>query len=99
MPGVLILEAMAQTGGVFLLGSIADPEDHLVYFMQINNAKFRKPVVPGDQLFMEIELVQKKSKVVLMKGKAYVDEVLVAEADFMAGLVDKPKENNSAETE
>ncbi|MCW8804671.1 MAG: bifunctional UDP-3-O-[3-hydroxymyristoyl] N-acetylglucosamine deacetylase/3-hydroxyacyl-ACP dehydratase [Ignavibacteriaceae bacterium] len=95
MPGVLIIEAMAQTGGVFLLGSISDPENHLVYFMQINNAKFRKPVVPGDQLFMEVELVQKKSKVILMKGKAFVNEVLVAEADFMAGIVDKPKTNNS----
>jgi UDP-3-O-[3-hydroxymyristoyl] N-acetylglucosamine deacetylase/3-hydroxyacyl-[acyl-carrier-protein] dehydratase len=91
MPGVLILEAMAQTGGVFLLGSIPNPDDFLVYFMQINNAKFRKTVVPGDQLFMELELVQKKSKVVTMKGKAYVNDVLVAEADFMAGIVDKPK--------
>jgi len=97
MPGVLIIEAMAQTGGVFLLGSIPDPEKHLVYFMQINNAKFRKPVVPGDQLFMEVELVQKKSKIILMKGKAFVNEVLVAEADFMAGIVDKPKPNNSSE--
>jgi 3-hydroxymyristoyl/3-hydroxydecanoyl-(acyl carrier protein) dehydratase len=97
MPGVLILEAMAQTGGVFLLGSIQNPQDHLVYFMQINNAKFRKPVVPGDQLFMEMELVQKKSKIIMIRGKAYVNEVLVAEADFMAGLVDKPKENNSSE--
>jgi len=94
MPGVLILEAMAQTGGIFLLGSIQNPEDHLVYFMQINNAKFRKPVVPGDQLFMEIELVQKKSKIIVIKGKAYVNEVLVAEAEFMAGIVDKPKNNN-----
>ncbi len=95
MPGVLILEAMAQTGGVFLLGSIPNPEDYLVYFMQINNAKFRKPVVPGDQLFMELELVQKKSKIVTMKGKAFVNDVLVAEADFMAGIVDKPKSPNS----
>jgi UDP-3-O-[3-hydroxymyristoyl] N-acetylglucosamine deacetylase/3-hydroxyacyl-[acyl-carrier-protein] dehydratase len=95
MPGVLILEAMAQTGGVFLLGSIPNPEDYLVYFMQINNAKFRKTVVPGDQLFMELELVQKKSKIVTMKGKAYVNDALVAEADFMAGIVDKPKSGNS----
>ncbi|MDZ7625002.1 MAG: hypothetical protein U5J96_11260 [Ignavibacteriaceae bacterium] len=94
---MLIIEAMAQTGGVFLLGSIPDPENHLVYFMQINNAKFRKPVVPGDQLFMEVELVQKKSKIILMKGKAFVNEVLVAEADFMAGIVDKPKPTNSSE--
>jgi UDP-3-O-[3-hydroxymyristoyl] N-acetylglucosamine deacetylase/3-hydroxyacyl-[acyl-carrier-protein] dehydratase len=95
MPGVLILEAMAQTGGVFLLGSIPNPENHLVYFMQINNAKFRKPVVPGDQLVMELNLVQKKSKVVMMTGKAYVNDVLVAEADFMAGIVDKPKNNKT----
>ena len=63
--------------------------------MQINNAKFRKPVVPGDQLFMELELVQRKSKVIIIKGKAYVSEMLVAEAEFMAGIVDKPKTNNS----
>ncbi len=90
MPGVLIIEAMAQTSGVLLLNSIPNPELKLVYFMQINNAKFRKPVVPGDQLFMEIELVNKKRTVVMMKGKSYVNDVLVTEADFMAGIVDKP---------
>jgi UDP-3-O-[3-hydroxymyristoyl] N-acetylglucosamine deacetylase/3-hydroxyacyl-[acyl-carrier-protein] dehydratase len=92
MPGVLIIEAMAQTGGVLLLNSFPNPEDKLVYFMQINNAKFRKPVVPGDQLIMEVILGQKKSKVVLMHGKAFVNDVLVAEADFMAGIVDRPKQ-------
>ena len=93
MPGVLIIESMAQTGGVFLLNSIPNPEEKLVYFMQINNAKFRKPVVPGDQLFLEVELINKKSKLVTMKGRAYVNDVLVAEADFMAGIVDKPSYN------
>lgn len=92
MPGVLIIEAMAQTGGVLLLNSFPNPEEKLVYFMQINNAKFRKPVVPGDQVFMEVELTQRKSKVVIMLGKAYVNDVLVAEADFMAGIVDRPKQ-------
>jgi UDP-3-O-[3-hydroxymyristoyl] N-acetylglucosamine deacetylase/3-hydroxyacyl-[acyl-carrier-protein] dehydratase len=91
MPGVLIIEAMGQTGGVFLLNSVPNPEDKLVFFMQINNAKFRKPVVPGDQLYMELELMNKKSKIVTMKGRSYVNEVLVAEADFMAGIVDRPK--------
>ncbi len=91
MPGVLIIEAMGQTGGVFLLNSVSNPEDKLVYFMQINNAKFRKPVVPGDQLYMELELINKRSKIVTMKGKAYVNKVLVAEAEFMAGIVDRPK--------
>ena len=95
MPGVLILEAMAQTGGVLILNSVSDPNEKLVYFMQINNAKFRKPVVPGDQLYMELELVNKRSKFVTMKGKAYVDNVLVAEAEFMAGVVDKPKKTES----
>ena len=95
MPGVLILEAMAQTGGILLLGSIPNPENYLVYFMQINHAKFRKPVVPGDQLIMELELVQRKSKIIIIKGKSYVNEMLVAEAEFMAGIVDKPKNINS----
>lgn len=89
MPGVLILEAMAQTGGILLLNSFPNPEEKLVYFMQINNAKFRKPVVPGDQLFMEVELTQKKSKVVIMAARSYVNDVLVAEAEFMAGIVDR----------
>lgn len=89
MPGVLIIESMAQTGGILLLNAVEEPEKKLVYFMQINNAKFRKPVVPGDQLIIEVEMVQKKSKIVLMRGKAFVDDVLVSEADFMAGIVDR----------
>ncbi|HQF41922.1 MAG TPA: bifunctional UDP-3-O-[3-hydroxymyristoyl] N-acetylglucosamine deacetylase/3-hydroxyacyl-ACP dehydratase [Ignavibacteriaceae bacterium] len=91
MPGVLIIEAMAQTGGILLLNSLPDFEEKLVYFMQINNAKFRKPVVPGDQLFLEVEMLQKKSKIFTMAGKVYVDDILVAEADFMAGIVDRPR--------
>jgi len=93
MPGVLILEAMAQTGGILLLNSIPNPENYLVYFMQINNAKFRKPVLPGDQLVMELQMIQKRSKIAVMAGKAYVDNNLVCEAEFMASIQDKPKEN------
>lgn len=93
MPGVLILEAMAQTGGILLLNSIPDPQNHLVYFMQINNAKFRKPVLPGDQLVMELQMIQRRSKIAVMAGKAYVDNNLVCEAEFMASIQDKPKEN------
>ena len=89
MPGVLIIESMAQTGGILLLNSFPNPEEKLVLFMQINNAKFRKPVVPGDELYLEIELTNKKSKVVVMSGKAFVNNNLVAEADFMAAIVDK----------
>ncbi len=89
MPGVLIIESMAQTGGILLLNSFPNPEEKLVLFMQINNAKFRKPVVPGDELYLEIELTNKKSKVVVMSGKAFVNNNLVAEADFMAAIVDR----------
>jgi UDP-3-O-[3-hydroxymyristoyl] N-acetylglucosamine deacetylase/3-hydroxyacyl-[acyl-carrier-protein] dehydratase len=91
MPGVLIIEAMAQTGGILLLNSLPNFEEKLVYFMKIDKAKFRKTVVPGDQLIMEVELLQKKSSTFTMAGKAYVENVLVAEAEFMAGIVDRPK--------
>jgi UDP-3-O-[3-hydroxymyristoyl] N-acetylglucosamine deacetylase/3-hydroxyacyl-[acyl-carrier-protein] dehydratase len=89
MPGVLIIEAIAQTGGIMLLNSLPDLTKKLVYFMQINNAKFRKPVVPGDQLFLEVELVSRKSRFFMMKGRALVNEKVVAEAEFMAGIVDR----------
>ncbi len=89
MPGVLIIEAMAQTGGVLLLNSFLNPEEKLVLFTQINNAKFRKQVTPGDQLVMEIEMVSKKGKIVKMSGRTFVNDGLVAEADFMAAIVDR----------
>ena len=92
MPGVLIIEAMAQTSGILILNSLPDFEKKLVYFMQMNNVKFRKPVVPGDQLFLEVELVNKRSKVFMMTGKAYVNDILVAEADFMAAIIDRDVE-------
>lgn len=95
MPGVLILEAMAQTGGVLLLNAFQNPEEKLVLFMQINNAKFRRPVSPGDTMHLEVELVNKKSKVILMKGKAFVNDLLVAEAEFMAGVVDREDKLNN----
>jgi UDP-3-O-[3-hydroxymyristoyl] N-acetylglucosamine deacetylase/3-hydroxyacyl-[acyl-carrier-protein] dehydratase len=94
MPGVLIIEAMAQTGGIMLLNSLGDFENKLVVFMQINNAKFRKPVVPGDTLYLEVEMASKKSKIFNMKGRAFVNENLVAEAEFMAGVSDKDQKLN-----
>ena len=87
---------MAQTGGVLLLNAFPEPEKKLVMFMQINNAKFRKPVVPGDQLYMEINLTNKKNKVVMMAGKTYVNEILVAEAEFMAGIVDREQSTTNS---
>lgn len=89
MPGVLILEALAQSGGILLLNSIEDFENSLVYFMAINNAKFRKPVVPGDQIILEVDLVNQRSKTFMMKGRALVDGNVVAEADFTAAVVPK----------
>jgi UDP-3-O-[3-hydroxymyristoyl] N-acetylglucosamine deacetylase/3-hydroxyacyl-[acyl-carrier-protein] dehydratase len=91
MPGVLIVEAMAQTGGILLLNALPNIEEKLVYFMQINNVKFRKPVVPGDQLVLEVELINKRSKVFIMKGKTFVNDELVCEAELMAGIVDRDK--------
>lgn len=94
MPGVLIIEAMAQCCGILLLNSLPNPEEKLVYFMTIDNAKFRKPVVPGDQLILEAELVEKKSRYIISKGKAYVENKLVAEAEFKAAIVDKNNTEN-----
>lgn len=89
MPGVLIIEAMAQTGGILLLNGVENPDGKLVYFMSINNAKFRKPVHPGDQLVLELGMVSRRSKICQMNGKAYVDGTLVAEAELSAVIVDR----------
>jgi beta-hydroxyacyl-ACP dehydratase FabZ len=89
MPGVLIVEAMAQTGGMLLMEQIPEREKKTVYFMSLDNVKFRKPVVPGDQLRMEVTMVQFRGKVAKMKGVAMVEGKVVAEAEMMAGIVDK----------
>jgi UDP-3-O-[3-hydroxymyristoyl] N-acetylglucosamine deacetylase / 3-hydroxyacyl-[acyl-carrier-protein] dehydratase len=89
MPGVLIIEAMAQTGGILMLNSIPNPEEKLVLFMSIDKAKFRKQVVPGDQLILQAELVNKRSSVVIISAKAYVENTLVAEAELKAAIVDR----------
>jgi UDP-3-O-[3-hydroxymyristoyl] N-acetylglucosamine deacetylase/3-hydroxyacyl-[acyl-carrier-protein] dehydratase len=87
MPGVLIVEGMAQTGGILLLNGVENPGDKLVYFMSMNNVKFRKPVLPGDQLVFELTMVSRKSRICQMKGLAFVDGNLVAEAEMMASIV------------
>jgi beta-hydroxyacyl-ACP dehydratase FabZ len=89
MPGVLITEAMAQTAGVLVLSSIPDRESKLVLLVSIEFAKFRKPVVPGDQLRIEMQLLKRKATVAKMSGKATVDGVIVAEAEMMCKLADK----------
>lgn len=89
MPGVLIVEAMAQTAGVLVLKSIPDRESKLVLLVSIEFAKFRRPVMPGDQLRMELIMIKRKASVAKMSGKATVDGVLVAEAVVMCKLADK----------
>ncbi|MBI2618787.1 MAG: bifunctional UDP-3-O-[3-hydroxymyristoyl] N-acetylglucosamine deacetylase/3-hydroxyacyl-ACP dehydratase [Ignavibacteriales bacterium] len=89
MPGVLIIEALAQAGGVLLLNGIENPGNKLVYFMAINNVKFRKPVIPGDQLILDVEMVSRRSRIIQVRGKAFVDGGLVAEGDFTAAIVDR----------
>ncbi len=96
MPGVLIIEALAQTGGILLLNGQDNLGNKLVYFMSINNAKFRRPVVPGDQLILEIRLISRKSKLIQMAGKAFVDGNVVAEAEMLASIVDRVDAKASA---
>jgi UDP-3-O-[3-hydroxymyristoyl] N-acetylglucosamine deacetylase/3-hydroxyacyl-[acyl-carrier-protein] dehydratase len=94
MPAVLILEAMAQVGGVMLLSMVEDAERKLVYFMGIDKAKFRRPVVPGDQLRFELEMLKLRSKTCKMRGRAFVEDALVAEAELTSALVDKPGQSD-----
>ncbi|MDD5281202.1 MAG: bifunctional UDP-3-O-[3-hydroxymyristoyl] N-acetylglucosamine deacetylase/3-hydroxyacyl-ACP dehydratase [Candidatus Omnitrophica bacterium] len=86
MPGVIIVEAMAQVGGVMMLAS-EENRGKLAFFLSINNVKFRKPVVPGDQLVLEVEAIKVKSKTGQVRGRALVDGKVVAEADFVCALV------------
>ncbi len=89
MPGVLIIEAMGQVGGLLLMDVVEKPEDYVVYFMALDNVKWRRPVVPGDQLVFELEMIQFKRHVCRMKGRGLVDGQVVAEADLMARIVEK----------
>ncbi len=89
MPGVLIIEAMAQTGGILLLNGLENPGSKLAFFLSINNAKFRKTVLPGDTLVLEMRMISKRSRMSTMAGKAYVDGTLVAEAELTAMIADR----------
>ena len=89
MPGVLIVEAMAQTAGVMMLASLPDRETKLVFFTGIERAKFRRPVVPGDQLRLELTVLKLRPRYIKLRGEAYVDGQLVAEAEISSALVDR----------
>jgi len=90
-PGVLIVEAMAQTGGCLILQDLENRHDKLIYFMAIDNVKFRKVVVPGDQMIMEVKVMTNRGKIAKLRGEAFVDGQKVAEAEFMSMLVDVEK--------
>lgn len=90
-PGVCIIEAMAQAGAVLLFREVADRESKLLYFTGIEEAKFRKPVRPGDQLRMEVTVIKYKMGYAKLSAKAYVDDQLVTEAVISSALADKPK--------
>lgn len=90
MPGVLIVEAMAQTSGILVVHSLGDDaEDKLVYFMSIDSARFRKPVVPGDVMYIHVSKKHSRGSVWKFEGKAMVDGKVVADATFAAMLVDQ----------
>jgi 3-hydroxyacyl-[acyl-carrier-protein] dehydratase len=92
MPGVLIVEAMAQTAGVLAFKSMPEEgQRRPVLFLGLDNVRFRKPVVPGDQLRMEIEITRHRQAIWGFKGKAFVDNQLVAEADLLAMLGEEEK--------
>lgn len=93
-PGVMIIEGMAQAGGVLSFQSMSannqeEINDKVVYFMSIDKAKFRKPVVPGDKLVYRLKVLRNKGNIWVLQGEAFVDEALVAEAELKAMITDK----------
>lgn len=89
MPGVLIVEAMAQVAAIFVYSSSDDNKDKITYFVGIDKTKFRKPVVPGDQLRLELEVIGCRRGIYTFSGKAYVDGKLVTESELRATFADK----------
>jgi UDP-3-O-[3-hydroxymyristoyl] N-acetylglucosamine deacetylase / 3-hydroxyacyl-[acyl-carrier-protein] dehydratase len=88
MPGVIIVEAMAQVGGILVLSTVPDPENYLTYFMKMDNVKFKRKVFPGDTLILKMELIAPiRRGIAHMKGQAFVGEHLVSEGEFMAQII------------
>jgi 3-hydroxyacyl-[acyl-carrier-protein] dehydratase len=96
MPGVLIIESMAQTGGVLLLNEVPDRDKKLIYFVAIDNARFRRPVLPGDQLRLELVVHSCRGTFCKLQGRASVNGELAAEATMMCKMVDMDIEPLSA---
>jgi len=96
MPGVLIIEAMAQVGGVLLMRTLnVTAEKNLFYFTSIDRAKFRRPVLPGDQVRFELEILHLRSRNSKMRARAYVEGTLVAEAELSCAIVDRESQDFS----
>ena len=95
MPGVLIVEAMAQTAAIVVIESLSDAAGQLVYFMSIDSAKFRKPVLPGHTVRLNVTKEHGRGKIWRFKGEARVDDKLMAEATFTAMIVDGPTEDDA----
>lgn len=93
MPGVLIVEAIAQAGGILVYHTVPNPETKFVLLAKIENVRFRKPVIPGDQLRLEAELVKLKSKFLQLHGRALVEGEIVVEGDLIASLLEKGEMN------
>jgi 3-hydroxyacyl-[acyl-carrier-protein] dehydratase len=91
MPGVLIVEAMAQCGAVLALRDMEDRDRKLFLFGGVDKARFRRQVVPGDQLIMELTVMQRRANTAKLRGVAKVGDVVVAEAELLSVLVDKPE--------
>lgn len=89
MPGVLLVEAMAQAGGFLLLSQIEDRENKLIYFTGIDKCRFRRPVVPGDQVIFDIEVISIKRTFAKIHGRATVDGQVACEADMMSALMER----------
>ena len=96
MPGVLIIESMAQTGGLLLLQEVKDREKKLLYFVAIDDARFRRPVVPGDQLRIEVNVLAWRGTFCKLQGRASVGGELAAEATLMCKMVDIDEVQQSA---
>jgi beta-hydroxyacyl-ACP dehydratase FabZ len=90
MPGVLIMEAMAQVGGVLIYRDLPNKQGKLIYFTGIENARFRRPVIPGDQLRIEMEVLGRRNNFGKMQGRASVDGKTVAEAVVLFAIVERP---------
>jgi beta-hydroxyacyl-ACP dehydratase FabZ len=90
MPGVLIVEALAQAGGIMVLHDDPQRENRLIYFTGIDKCRFRRPVVPGDQLLLEVSVVRRRARFGVLRGVARVGDEIAAEAELSSATVDKP---------